>query len=32
MVAATGKEFGKVTSLVRAGSMTYQILRPTTNL
>jgi hypothetical protein len=31
-VAATGKEFGKVTTLVRAGGMTYQILRPTTNL
>jgi hypothetical protein len=31
-VVATGKEMGKVTTLVRAGGMTYQLLRPTTNL
>jgi hypothetical protein len=31
-VAATGKEMGKVTTLVRPGAMTYQYLRPTTDL
>lgn len=31
-VAATGQEFGKVTTLVRAGTMTYQLVRPTPNL
>jgi hypothetical protein len=29
-VAASGKELGKVTTLSRAGAMTYQVLRPTT--
>jgi hypothetical protein len=31
-VAATGKEMGKVTTLVRPGGATYQVLRPSTNL
>jgi hypothetical protein len=31
-VVATGKEMGKVTTLVRPGGMTYQLLRPSTNL
>jgi hypothetical protein len=31
-VVMSGKEMGKVTTLVRAGGMTYQILRPSTNL
>jgi hypothetical protein len=29
-VAMTGKELGKVTTLSRAGAMTYQLVRPTT--
>jgi hypothetical protein len=31
-VAASGEELGKVTTLVRAGTMSYQILRPTPTL
>lgn len=31
-VSSTGKEMGKITTLVRSGSMTYQLLRPSTNL
>ena len=30
-VSATGKEMGKVTTLVRPGGMTYQVVRPTAN-